>query len=262
MRPLLLGGAAAAGLGLVLFAAFGGVALVNYDTLYAVLWARDLAAGTAPDLEVALAPTPHPLQELAALPLAWLTDAPDWGQGAVVASAYLALGVCAVLVAALGAAWFGWPAGAIAAAIFLTREPILSFGVRAYVDLPYLALLLAALLVETRRPRAGAPVLVLLALAGLLRPEAWLFAAAYVAWLARGGVRGRPLAGLVVLAAAAPVLWALHDLLLTGDPLWSLTGTRESAQELGRRTGLDDVPITMPRRLGEILREPVLVGAW
>ncbi len=26
-------------------------------------------------------------------------------------------------------------------------------------------------------------------------------------------------------------------------------------------TGLDDVPLTVPRRLGEILREPVLLGA-
>ena len=36
---------------------------------------------------------------------------------------------------------------------------------------------------EVKRPRAGWPVLALLALAGLLRPEAWLFSAAYVVWL-------------------------------------------------------------------------------
>ncbi len=54
---------------------------------------------------------------------------------------------------------------------------MLDFGARAYVDIPFLVLVLAALLVETRRPRAGGPVLGLLALAGLLRPEAWLFSA-------------------------------------------------------------------------------------
>ena len=70
--------------------------------------------------------------------------------------------------------------GVVAALIVLTREPIFSYGVRAYVDIPYICLLLGALLVETRRPRAGTPVLVLMALAGLLRPEAWLFAVAYV----------------------------------------------------------------------------------
>jgi len=38
-------------------------------------------------------------------------------------------------------------------------------------------LVLAALAIETRRRRAGWPVIALLDLAGLLRPEAWLFAA-------------------------------------------------------------------------------------
>ena len=66
---------------------------------------------------------------------------------------------------------------------------------------------------------------------------------------------------LWALAAAAPLLWALGDLVVTGDPLHSLTGTRDTAQRLQRITGLDDVAGTVPRRLGEILREPVLFGA-
>jgi hypothetical protein len=143
----------------------------------------------------------------------------------------------------------------LAAAIILTRRPVLDFGSRAYVDLPYLCLVLGALLVETRRRRAGAPVLALLALAGLLRPEAWLFSAAYILWLRPRDWR------LWALAASAPVLWGLSDLIVTGNPLHSLTGTRDTAQELKRVTGLDEVPVTVPRRIGEILREPVLVGA-
>jgi hypothetical protein len=66
---------------------------------------------------------------------------------------------------------------------------------------------------------------------------------------------------LWALAAAAPLLWALGDLIVTGDPLHSLTGTRDTAGTLQRITGLDDVPLTVPRRLGEILREPVLLAA-
>jgi hypothetical protein len=133
---------------------------------------------------------------------------------------------------------------------------------------------LGALLVETRRPRAGAPVLGLLALAGLIRPEAWLFSAAYLLWLLWPGLRlpagsARPVRAaawrdavpLVALAAGGPLLWALHDLLLTGDALHSLTGTRDNAALLDRVTGLDHVPATVPRRLGEILREPVLLAA-
>ncbi len=61
--------------------------------------------------------------------------------------------------------------------------PVLSYGVRAYIDLPYLLLVLGALLVESRRPRAGWPVLALLALAGLLRPEAWVFSGLYWVYL-------------------------------------------------------------------------------
>jgi hypothetical protein len=58
---------------------------------------------------------------------------------------------------------------------------------------------------------------VLLALAGLLRPEAWLLAAVY------GVLTRRP-----ALALLAPVLWLGFDLLLTGAPLFSLAGTRTS----------------------------------
>lgn len=267
MRRYLLGAGAATALALVLLAVFDAVQLINYDTLYTVIWGRDLARGEMPDLEVALAPTPHPLQELAAMPLTlFFGSQPEFGATAawiVSGGAYLLLGVLGVLVFALGRAWFGWAAGALAALIILTREPVLSYGLRAYVDLPYLCLLLGALLVETRRSRAGWPVLALLALAGLLRPEAWLFSGAYVLWLAWGpdGIRGAELARACVIAAGAPVLWALHDLLITGNPLYSLTGTRENAEELNRTTGLLNVPTTAPRRIGEILREPVLLAA-
>jgi hypothetical protein len=169
--------------------------------------------------------------------------------------AFLSLGALAWVVFELGLAWFGAAAGALAAVIILTRQPVLSFGVRAYIDIPYVALVLGALVVEARRPRAGVVPLVLLAVAGLLRPEAWLFAGVYWLWL------GRPWK-LAWLVALAPVVWMAFDWALAGDPLYSLTGTRETAQVLERRTGLDEVPLTVPRRLGEILREPVLLGAF
>ena len=172
--------------------------------------------------------------------------------------AFVFLGALAWVTYRLGEEWIDRAAGALAAAIVLTRRPVLDFGARAYVDIPYLALVLAALLVETRNRRAGAPVLALLGVAGLIRPEAWLFSGAYLIWLWVGGVRDPR---LWALAAAAPLLWALGDLIVTGDPLHSLTGTRDTAQRLQRITGLGEVPGTVPRRLGEILREPVLFGA-
>ncbi|HEY3186586.1 MAG TPA: hypothetical protein VGJ70_03880, partial [Solirubrobacteraceae bacterium] len=239
-------------LGLVAWA-LAGRGLVNYDTLYALVWGRDLVHGTLPDYDVALAPTPHPLATLVGAILSVLG-----AQGSIDATLILAfvwLGALALITYRLGEAWINKAAGVLAAAIILTRRPVLDFGARAYVDLPYLVLVLGALLVETRKRRAGAPVLALLATAGLIRPEAWLFSAAYVLWLRPRDWR------LYALAASAPLLWALSDLIISGDPLHSLTGTRDTAQTLERVTGLDEVPATVPRRVGEILREPVLFGA-
>lgn len=277
--------ATAGAVAVALAVAFGAPTLLNYDTLYGLLWGRELAEGSTPDLDVALAPTQHPLLTATGVALAPLTSAgrPLFGAGdeaLVVGLALVCLGLVAWLAFALGRAWFGAGAGVVAAALVVTREPILSYGLRGYVDLPYVALVLGALLVETRRPRAGWPVLALLALAGLLRPEAWLFSAAYVGWLwwsaRREGAGGGPppqdvpagtqrgpraWAGLAALAAAAPVLWALNDLALTGNPLFSLTETRAGAEELGRITGLRNVPETLPRRLGEILRPDGLLAA-
>ena len=53
----------------------------------------------------------------------------------------------------------------------------------------------------------------------------------------------------------------LSDLAVTGDPLWSLTNTRHTASTLDRVTGIANVPEYIPRRIGEILRPPVLLGA-
>jgi hypothetical protein len=167
----------------------------------------------------------------------------------------------------------------LAALIFITRVPVLSYGVRAYVDIPYVLLILCALLLETRRRRAGAPVLALLALAGLLRPEGWVFSGLYLLylldWTPRRLRRGdapteaptrprpsaRQIAVLALLASAAPLVWLLSDLAVTGQPLWSLTNTRHTASTLGRVSGIANVPQYIPRRIGEILRPPVLLGA-
>ena len=56
------------------------------------------------------------------------------------------------------------------------------------------------------------------------------------------------------------MIWALSDLAISGDLLHSLSGTRDTAETLGRPRGIAHVPSIMPRRLGEILRLPALVG--
>jgi hypothetical protein len=265
----------------------------NYDTIYALLWGRELGEGLSPDRGAALPPTPHPLAELFGL----ITS--PFGNGAIdltMVVAYLSLGLIGYLVYRLGSLWFDRPIGAVAALLVLTRAPFLSNGLRAYVDLPYIALVLGALLLETKRPRRGWPVLTLLALAGLLRPEAWLFSFAYLAYLLfdfgepnrdsekeagvplepadtqkRGLIRPRfvgargtpasPTAMLITLAVTAPVLWALFDWLTSGSPTYSFTGTRETVDTLARQTGPVDLVLYGPRRLGEVLQWPGMVGA-
>ena len=165
--------------GAVLLRVLAGVGFANYDTLYALTWGGQLARGEIPQYGIPIAPTPHPLVELLGVILAPL--GPHAVEHVTVALGFLALSACGWVLYRLGSIWFGRAAGALAALILLTRVPVLSYGVRAYVDIPYLLLVLSALLVESRRRRAGAPVLVLLALAGLLRPEAWVFSGLY--WL-------------------------------------------------------------------------------
>ena len=231
----------------------------NYDTIYALLWGRELAHGVSPDYGAALPPTPHPLADLLGLVTTPL------GDGAITVTmvvAYLSLGLVGYLVYRLGSRWFDRPIGAVAALIVLTRAPYLSNGLRAYVDLPYIALVLGALAIETKRPRAGWPVLALLALAGLLRPEAWLFAGAYWLYLAFSGERSRrELAWLAVLAAAGPMLWAGFDWATAGSPTYSFTGTQETVETLARKTGPVDLVLYGPRALGEVLQWPGMVGA-
>jgi hypothetical protein len=244
--------------GAVVLRVVAGVGFVNYDTLYALTWGGQLARTETPQYGIPIAPTPHPLVEVLGAISSPL--GPRAIEDLTVALGFLALSACGWVVYRLGSVWFGRAAGAVAALILLTRVPVLSYGVRAYVDIPYLLLVLAAVLVESRRRRAGVPVLVLLALAGLLRPEAWVFSALY--WLYLAPIRPRvELARLAMLAAAAPLVWVGSDWLVTGHPLWSLTNTRHTATMLDRVRGIGNVPQYIPRRIGEILRPPVLVGA-
>jgi hypothetical protein len=286
------------------------VGFPNYDTIYALVWGKELAHGMSIDYGAVLPPTPHPLADLLGLVT---TPLGDGAIGVTMAIAYLSLGLIGYLVYRLGSLWFDRPIGVVAALIVLSRAPYLSNGLRAYVDLPYIALVLGALTIETRRRRAGWPVLALLALAGLLRPEAWLFSFAYLAYFllarsetstawggsahpepsaprgdaeeearaleradtrgagligpalvrARGALASSPrrAAGLVALTLAAPLCWALFDWITAGDPLHSFTGTRQTVDTLARQTGPVDLVLYGPRRLGEVLQWPGMVGA-
>src|SRR5881392_2795030 len=102
---------AAALAGLAIFAWFGH-AFLNYDTFYALVWGGDLAHGRAPQDDVPVAPTPHPLATLAGVPASLFGDG---GDHVMVALAVLAIGFLAVGLFWFGTELFAWPVGLLAA---------------------------------------------------------------------------------------------------------------------------------------------------
>jgi hypothetical protein len=149
----------------------------------------------------------------------------------------------------LGAAVFGRWSGALAALFVAASASFALYAARGYVDAPFLALVVWAGVREAE----GRSPLVLLVAAGLLRPEAWVLGALWF-------VAHRRLRNALALAAA-PVLWALTDLAVTGDPLHSLHATSELADDLGRERGIENVPGPFFSFLGDTVRPPVALLA-
>ncbi|MBJ7470739.1 MAG: hypothetical protein JHD16_05530 [Solirubrobacteraceae bacterium] len=255
----------------------------NYDTATHLMWAGELLGGRAPDVSADASPTLHPLWLVVAVPAAATGMGAAWLQLVALLSFAVVI-ACAYRLATDVA---GWIAGAFAAVAVASSFALMLLAFKAYVDLPFLALVLTALVVEWSSDRAegavradqadrGAaegeppvaasrseavahPLVVpgLLFTAGLLRPEAWAFGVLFVALrVVRGStVREQVVPAAVVLAA--PVLWLLTDLLLTGEPLHSLTGTQALAEELGRKTGLAAAPRELAVLLSDLARPPV-----
>ena len=220
----------------------------NYDAMYHLVWGRELLGGELPSYEAYAAPTPHPLYVLVAA-VAGLA-----GERALVLLTVLCWVAMVWGAFRLGRATVGRGPAVLGAAFVASSFALLLYAARAYVDVPFLALVLWAAALEAERPRRGLPVAGLLLVAGLLRPEAWVLAGLYGLWLRDP----RALA----LAAAAPVLWALSDLAVTGDPVHSLTSTSALAEALGRERGLANVPRVFAREVVDVARPPVaLLGA-
>jgi hypothetical protein len=229
---------------------------LNYDARYALVWAQDLANGFLPEYRADYAPTPRPFQTLLALVALPFGDGAD---NVMTWFALMALGVLAWLVFRLESVLFSPWAGAVAALVVVTRPVIERDALLGYQDIPFAALIVGAVLLEATRRRRGAPVLAVLAVAGLIRPEAWVLAGLYVLYLWRAATPRQRLA-YAALAAAAPVAWSLTDLIVTGDPLHSMNGTAALAVENERRRELSDVPRWSAQYLAHTLREPLLVG--
>jgi hypothetical protein len=229
----------------------------NYDSYYSLLWGREVLDLQAPTFEGFRVPTEHPLAIVAGALLSLLGDVGDRVWIALIIASYLWL-VAAVY--RLGRIAFTPLIGMLAAALLLTRFDYAFLTARGYIDIPYMAMVVWAAALEAERPRRGTSVLALLALAGLLRPEAWVLAALYWCWVAwRASWRERFL--YAALAAAGPLLWAATDFAVTGDPLFSLHYTSSSAEELGRNLPLSELPSAIPEFFANLVKLPVLIAA-
>ncbi len=255
----------------------------TYDSFYALLWGRDLLHLHLPDFHVYRGPTEHPL----AIAFGMLCSI--FGQGG---ARLMVLGSIASFVAAvagmyrLGRLCFGPVVGLLAALLLLSRFFIENLAAQGYLDISYVALIVWAVVLEVERPRRGAPVLLTLAAAGLLRPDAWVLSGAYWLWCSwprraarpagadRGSANspaesgGRPAPPptmrtrlrYLALAAIAPVVWAGLDAVVTGNPLYSLSATAGLAAELERTQGFISVLGSVWSYGVRIDKLPVLLG--
>jgi hypothetical protein len=123
-----------------------------------------------------------------------------------------------------------------------------------------MALVVWAAVLEASRPRRGWPVFLVLGLAGLLRPEAWILSGLYFLWMSRGASWGER-ARYAAMTAAAPLIWVAVDGAVTGDPLYSLHYTSSSAEDLGRQRTLSEIPSALPQFFSELVKFPVLLAA-
>ena len=234
-----------------------GDAAITYDTQWGLAWGADLVRGDAPEQELLGASTPHPLVTLVAA-IAQVVGADD-APNVLHALAFLGHGALIVAVVLLGASLFSWAAGLAGGAAIALCIPASETTPAAFPDVSAAALVLLAALVAVRRPQRPIPALVLLGLAGLLRPEPWGLAAAYALWESRER-NWVERARLGAVALLGPVLWMLHDLVITGEPLDSFTRTRSGAEAASRTTGIGEGPSELARQLRFALEEAILAG--
>lgn len=238
----------------------------NYDSYYSLLWGREVLHGHKPSFEVYRAPTEHPLAIAFGALLSLLGRGGDRVMVFCTEASFVVL--CAGLYR-LGRTAFTPLVGLAAAGIMCTRFDFPFLAARAYIDIPYLAFVIWAAALELARPRRGGIVWVLLACAGLLRPEAWILIGLYFLWMCSGELgpghdaRERLVrwTRYAAWAAVGPVVWVAVDFVVTGHPLFSLQHTSGLAEELGRTKGLSEVPSSMKRFFYNLAKAPVLYAA-
>jgi hypothetical protein len=161
------------------------------DARFALAWGDLLAGGETPDFTASGVPVKHPLE------IAITTALAPLGTKAAL-DIYTVLSILAFLaflyaVFRLGRALWSPALGLLAVGLLVTRPDLILYGTNAYRDVPFAALVLfaAALTIESTS-RNWRTALILLAVAGLIRPEAWALSVLYAGWLEQRRHAGLP----------------------------------------------------------------------
>jgi hypothetical protein len=224
-------------------------ATLGYDAWAWTVWGRQLAHL---DVDTTAGPSFKPLPVLALAPLSALGGATP----AVWMALMRAFAVLALLLAyRLGARLAGPLAGAVAALSLALSADLYRTALLGSAEPVLIALTLAA----ADRHLAGRRdwALVLIALAGLIRPEAWVLLGLYgvYVWLEEPGKR--PLVAAAVVLP--PVLWLGLDWIGSGDPLHA-SSTATSATE-GSAANASVPAVEVVRRAADAVIVPTLVLA-
>src|SRR4051812_2088440 len=224
-------------------------ATLGYDAWAWTVWGRGLAHR---DLATTAGPSFKPLPVLALAPLSVLGGAtPAVWMGLMRAAAALSL----LLAYRLGTRLAGPLAGAVAALSLALSADLYRTALLGSAEPVLIALTLGA----ADRHLAGRRdwALVLIAVAGLIRPEAWVLLGAYgvFVWLREPGLR--PLAAAAVVLP--PVLWLGMDWIGSGNPLHA-SSTATSATE-GSAANAKVPAFEVVRRAADAVIVPTLILA-
>jgi hypothetical protein len=222
---------------------------LGYDAWAWTVWGRQLAHL---DLATTAGPSFKPLPVLALAPLSVLGAAtPTVWMGLMRAAAVLSL----LLAYRLGSRLAGPLAGAVAALSLALSADLYRTALLGSAEPVLIALTLGA----ADRHLAGRRdwALVLVALAGLIRPEAWVLLGAYgvLVWLREP--RLRPLVAAAVVLP--PALWLGLDWIGSGDPLHA-SSTATSATE-GSAANAKVPALEVVRRAADAVIVPTLILA-
>ena len=228
---------------------------LGFDPWAWMVWGRELVHL---DLHTTGGPSWKPLPVLLVAPLTPFGNlAPDVWLALVRAAALVALVLAHRIAARVGGSPLG---GVVAVGGLAVSTDFFVTALRGSSEPLLLALVLGAIDQHLReRPRVA---LGLGALAGLLRPEIWLFTGLYGAYLLARGGRTAALARAAqigALVAVAPVVWLGLDWLGSGDALEAGNIARTAPPGSASKTA--SPTLTVIERAGDAVILPILLLA-